>query len=402
MTGPSAPAVLSVVNSRLKEHLGLIQTLTAIPSHVSDVGGTDRVAQELAPILEDLGFAVQRIPQAPLAEGMEWVAEIMTPGQRQEDLGATYCAAKPGSGATRVLLLGDLDTAFPKSSFAAFPARSEGSLLYGPGIADMKGGLGLMIAALRALDDLGVEMPPVSVVLSGDEQAGSLGSRHVIAELAAGSQYTLCLECSREGGKLMAARGHIGIGDLTAAGRAAHAGSAYATGVNAVEFLARVIPAVNALSRPDDGVLVSVTMIRGGRRRSLIPDSAWAVLDIRTPDALTWEATIGDLQTIVARYGQGRVTARAFNHRPAVEWSSSTDSLLDRIRSIGASLGLDLEAFRSPAAGSSAFAADGGSVVMDGMGPSGGDLMTSGEFIDIRDFAERAAVLAGTILKLRS
>jgi glutamate carboxypeptidase len=385
----------------LDGHLATLETITAIPSHASVVGGAERVAAVLLPLLERLGFSIEEHPQVPLPEGMEWVARIMTPGMEQADLAPTWSLRRRGDGGP-VLLLGDLDTAFPEPAHRRFPLRWEGTRLYGPGIADMKGGLVTMLAALEALEATGLSCPEVRIVLSSDEQAGSLGSSSVVRSAATGCPWTLCLECARRGGMLMAARGHIGIGELVATGREAHAGSAYEDGVNALDLLARVIPPVNAISDPERGVLVTVTMADAGVRRSVIPGRATAVLDVRTPSPDAWEATVAALAATVAEHGNGRVDVRTFSHRPGVPWTEDTDRLLDLVRAEASVLGFEPDAFASPAAGSSAFAAAAGSVVLDGMGPLGGGLMTPDEHVDTASIVPRAAVLAATLHRLEA
>ena len=388
------------VQSRLSDYLALLKQLVAIPSHATIAGGTQQVASEITPLLESLGYQVETVPQEALPDEAAWIERIMIPGQRQEDLGPTYVASKAGTTPESVLLLGDLDTAYPQDRHDSFPSRQEGSLLFGPGVADMKGGLVVMVAALQALEEWAIRTPSVKIVLASDEQAGSLGSRSVIHEVARECAWTLCVECARRGGKLMPTRGHIGIGDLTASGRESHAGSAYENGVNATDFLARVIPPVNELTRAKDGILVTVTLLEAGRRRSIIPDYAWGVLDIRTPNEAAWNETVYRIQQTVAAYGDGHVAARTYAHRPGVLWSQGTEQLLDIIKACGEAIDLRIDTFHSAAAGSTAFAAEAGSIVMDGMGPIGGGLMTPDEHVDTATIPERAAILAATLARL--
>lgn len=385
------------IEVRMDDYLDLLERLVSIPSHASIPNGTEEVARLLLPRLAALGFDLSSVGQAPLPPESAWIEQIMIPGQRQEDLGPTHRGTREGDTGARVLLLGDLDTAYPRDRHEAFPIRREDTLFFGPGVADMKGGLVVLLAALDALADTAIATPSIEIVLAADEQAGSLGSRHVIKDTAKRCRWAMCVECARQGGRLMAARGHIGIGDLTATGVEAHAGSAYSDGVNATDYLARVIPPVNALTRSDDGILVTVTLLEAGRRRSVIPDRAWAVLDIRTPSFADWEETVRQIDGVVEEHGEGRVRARTYAHRPGVLWSADTDALLELIRECGAPLGTQIEAFSSAAAGSTAFAAEAGSIVMDGMGPLGGGLMTHDEHIDTSSIPPRAAILAATL-----
>ena len=404
MTSPLAPdltgELLEIARAELASTLQVLDEMMAIPSHASAPGGTDQVAALIVPRLEALDFSCEVIEQGDSPEELAWVEEIMMSGQRQRDLGATYRLSREGSGERRILLLGDLDTAFPEEAHRAFPVRREGNLYFGPGAADMRGGLAVMISALEAIVSVGVEAPSLDVVLSADEQAGSLGSRQVIEAAASVCEWTLCVECSRRGGKLMAARGHIGVGDLVASGVESHAGSAHEDGVNALDLLARVIPPLNALSDHDTGSLVTVTMAEAGRRRSVIPGLARATLDVRAANAAEWDRLVSAIDETVAINGEGRVAVRTYAHRPGVVRTAGTEILLELIQGRAREIGVGIEAFDSAAAGSSAFAAKAGSIVMDGMGPTGGGLMTTDEHIDVASIPERGAILAATILSL--
>ena len=124
-------------------------------------------------------------------------------------------------------------TSTPPSRRAArdtFPFRIDGDVAYGPGVADAKGGLVVLVGAMRLLQDGEAALPTITVVLSPDEQAGSLRSRRVIERAASASSVCLCLECAREGGNLMGSRACCGVGRITVIGREAHAGTEQADG----------------------------------------------------------------------------------------------------------------------------------------------------------------------------
>jgi glutamate carboxypeptidase len=302
-------------------------------------------------------------------------------------------------GRGSVLLLGDLDTSYPAGSVDRFPFRVEDGLAVGPGVADMKGGLVVLSAALRALRDAGLRAPAVSVVLSPDEQAGSLRSRQVIEAEASGRDCCLCVECARDGGNLMGSRSQCGVALLEVRGREAHAGSSHASGVSAIEALARKVPDVNALTDPGRGLFVSVGLVSGGRRRSVVPGLCTAVVDVRAADAPGWAVLETALGAIAAREdlpgSSGSLTIRA--HRPAVPWTAATDRLITMARRAGDELGISFGVIRSGAGGSSAFAGALGVPVLDGMGPSGGGLMTDREHIGVASLSERASLLALTL-----
>ena len=110
-----------------------------------------------------------------------------------------------------------------------------------------------MVAALQALAELGLDRPEIALVLAGDEQAGSLGSRRAIEQIGVDARWCLCVECARRGGKLMGPRGHIGVGSVVVSGSEAHTGSSPGGGVDALNALARLILAFDNLSNPTEG-----------------------------------------------------------------------------------------------------------------------------------------------------
>lgn len=386
-----AARLLTGLRDRRGAHLELLERLVEIDSQWSNPAGVARVGHVVGAALAALGFTIERVPQPTLDDDLRWVAELLGPGRRPEDLAPTVVATRDGVGEHRLLVLGDCDTAFPATD-AEF--RVDGELARGVGVADMKAGLVVLVEALRALDDDEVPCPPVTIVLAGDEQAGSLGSRAVIRERAAGCRLALCMECARDGGHLMGSRAHIGVGVVEAVGREAHAGTSRADGISAIRALAEVVPAIDDLS--DDEVLATVTMVAGGRRRSVVPGSARAVVDLRARDPQHWPRLVAAIDRVLDANGSSvDLSLRSHVHRPGVTWTSATDMLLARLGDAADRVGVALPgAVPSLAAGSSAFAAEAGLLVLDGLGPPGGDLMTADEHVLVPGIAERAAVLA--------
>lgn len=379
----------------------LLETITRIESHASQRGGVESVGSLLGNRLAAVGFDIDVVPQPGAPSDLEWVAEIMSPGVDYSSLGDTYVARRDGTGNRRLLLLGDLDTAFAPGSTEAFPFTVDGDIARGPGIADMKGGLVVLMAAIEALHRFEIPAPPITVVLSGDEQAGSLGSRSTVEQEARECTWCFCVECARQGGRLMGARGHVGVGRLVVTGREAYGGDPTDRGINAIEGISHIVPAIQQLAEPARGIFVSVNLLAGGRRRSVIPSIASAVLDLRTPGPKDWEIITTRLsETVTRATSTGEASLQVYSHRPAVEWTTVTDRMLDYLRQSGRSVGVPVEALSSPAAGSSAFAAAAGAITFDGMGPVGGRIMTREEHVLLSSIPERAALLARSVAGL--
>lgn len=391
-----AASLRAEIEGRREELLGLLRRLVETESHATQPDGVRRVGETVAAELESAGFVCEAVDGPPLPPGDEWLTELMLPGGDYGAVAPALVARRAGAGCS-VLVLGDLDTSYTPGALARFPYRVEDGLALGPGVADMKGGLTVLAAAVRALHDSGLAAPELTVVLSPDEQAGSLRSRAVIESAAADADWCLCLECAREGGNLLSTRAQVGVGRLDVSGREAHAGSAHARGASAIRALAAKVIAIEALTDPERGIYVTVGEIQGGRRRSVVPGAAHCTIDIRTRDAADWAEVEQALDAIAAgeELPGTAATLRVRSHRPAV--ASAAQPLLDVVRRAGSLLSLSLGDIGSAAAGSSAFPAGLGVPTLDGLGPPGGDLMTEREHVEVEGIFERAAVLALTL-----
>jgi glutamate carboxypeptidase len=379
-----------------------LRELVEVGSHASDPAGVATVGRLVGARLTESGLVPEFVTPPPLAEEKRWLAPIIFPEagyDRVADIVVARLSA--GQGAPRVLLLGDLDTSYPPGAGEAlggFRFQVAGERALGPGVADMKGGLVTLVGALRALHATGLAAPALTVVLSPDEQAGSLRSRPVIERLARDCDVCLCLECARDGGHLMRTRAAVGVGLLEAFGVEAHAGSAHGAGRSAVRLLAEIIPAIEGLTSPPDGDFVTVGIVRGGRRRSVVPGYAECVVDVRAATTDGWRRLDERISETVRRIaGPDRARWRGANHRPAVTHTDGARALLAVIERAGGALGIPIRTAESAAAGSSSFAADMGLPTIDGMGPSGGALMTDHEYIEWPSLVERAGLLALTL-----
>jgi glutamate carboxypeptidase len=387
----------SYLRPRQAEMVRLLGELVQIESHASQPNGVDRVGDLVSTRLNAAGFSVERARGAIVPIEDAWLAELMLPGTAYDSVADARVARKSGSGDGRALLLADLDTSYDPGCSTRFPFRVDETRAYGPGAADMKGGLVVLLFALEALEQSDLITPAATtVVLSPDEQAGSLSSRSLIELAAHDADWCLCVECARDGGNLMGSRAHIGIARLDVYGREAHAGSARASGINAIEALARKIAEISALTDPQNGVYLTVGEVHGGRRRSVVPGHAFCTIDVRTPHAGSWEDVRGALQCLAdAPDASGaRAELRMRNHRPGIPWTAATDALILLVKDAGQALALDFGVIPSSAAGSSSFAGAAGVPTLDGMGPAGGNLMTDREYVEIASLADRAALLA--------
>src|SRR4051794_3979538 len=214
-----------------------------------------RMRQLLPDMIADIGeMVVCESPSADLdavARSADVVARIGTRvlGTAPERIvvdGRTHLRWRLGAGPAGVLLLGHHDTVWPAGSLQTHPYTVDDGVLRGPGCFDMKAGVVMaMYAAAAVLDGRGDG--GVTLLVTGDEEVGSLSSRELIEAEAAECRAALVLEASADGGALKTERKGVSLYRVRIAGRAAHAGLEPERGRNAGVEMAHQILAVNEL-----------------------------------------------------------------------------------------------------------------------------------------------------------
>ncbi|RZJ78424.1 MAG: hydrolase, partial [Brevundimonas sp.] len=242
--------------------------------------GLNAVLAALEATARALPATVERIP----TQGSTTVADDgRVRGEAHAD--ALKITARPDAP-IQVVLTGHYDTVFPADSrFQSVVTRPDGAL-NGPGIADMKGGISVLLAALEAFethpDRHGVGW---TVLLSPDEEIGSPASAPLLAELGARGHVGLTYEPALSDGTLAGARKGSGNFHLIVTGKAAHAGRAFDEGRNAVAGAAIIAAALHALNGRREGVTVNVAKISGGGALNVVADNAVVRFNVRVPDA---------------------------------------------------------------------------------------------------------------------
>lgn len=404
MHGPGLATAAAELQKRADAHRPRLETLlkalVVTESHASQQAGVNAVGGLVAEPLEAAGFTVERIRPTRTNELPRWLTDVMLPGHDYEDVGDVWRLRRAGVG-ERVLILGDLDTAFLPGSSTSFPYRVEGDRAIGPGVADAKGGLAVLVGAVELLQGLDYPLPSITVILSPDEQAGSLASRSVIEATVAESSMCLCMECAREGGNLMGSRACCGVGRVIITGREAHAGTDRGSGLSAISGVAGVVDAIDDITDARAGRFVTVTQVQGGWRRSVVPGECAFTIDVRLRDSSDWDATESRIWQVLRERAETRgfgVDVNLVQHRPSVMRMERSEPLIATVVGAGWAIGLELGVIGSNAAGSSAFA--GSLPVVDGMGPPGGNLMTRQEYVSLSALAERACLLALTLIAI--
>lgn len=372
-----------------------LEQLVEIPSGTHDEPGLERMQVTLAAELEALGFRVDR-----------------------RDGGVLAATAAPPACAPRVLVVGHVDTVYPPGdSFRGLTESAEPGgprMLIGPGAVDMKGGLAILVWALRALAQVGrLDAARPTVLLNRDEEIGSPASQQLIGEVAGRHDFALVLEpgFDRADGAttLVEARAGLARVELVVRGVEAHAGNQPERGLSAVATAARLVGVVDALADPAAGLFVKVCTIRGGHSINQVPGTATLGVDVRFRTLRQWETahvrfgeaarSVVDRNTVT---GQRSHTAVNVLHvKPPMPRLAGADHLLEAVLETGQALGQRLAPGRRNGTSDGNYTATAGTPTLDGMGVVGvGMHVAGGEAVRETSLAERAALLAGTLARL--
>jgi len=304
----------------------------------------------------------------------------------------------------QLLFTGHMDTVFAADhAFQSLSWLEPGKVLNGPGVADMKGGIAVMLAALAA-----VEASPAAsvlgyeVVINSDEEVGSLGSADLIAEAARGKRAALTYEPSAlPDGTLAGARPGSGNFAFTVRGRSAHAGRNPEEGRNAIVAAADLAMRLQAAVGP--GLKINPARIEGGSPNNVVPDLAVLRVNVR-PETLDdqdrAQALIDTMAAAVAAEHDVGIYVHGHFARPPKPMTPEAEALFNLVKRAGADLGqaIGWQSTGGVCDGNNIAAC--GVPVIDTMGVRGGSIHSMEEFLIVESLAERAALSALTILRL--
>lgn len=360
--------------------LGFIETLVAIESPTDDIEAVNRCGTELTSQLEALGASVMRVSSSGAGD---------------------HLRASFGSGPRQVLLLGHFDTVWPVGHMGRMPMRRDGGRLYGPGVFDMKAGIGLATLATRAVVSSGLP-DGVSIVMlwTTDEETGSATSRALIEAEARQSDAVLVFEPSLPGGALKTSRKGVGQFDIVARGVSAHAGLDPGKGVSAIRELARQVLAIDEFQDPGRGVTLTVGIIQGGTRANVVPAEARAVVDARANTRADAEEVERRMRSLSPQIPGATLTITGGFDRPPLERTTGVVTLFEMARAVAATLNLSLAEGAAGGGSDGNFTAALGVPTLDGFGAVGDGAHALHEHVEIAALVPRAAIIAGLLDRL--
>lgn len=306
----------------------------------------------------------------------------------------------------QLVLTGHYDTVFPVDFHFQQPVRIDDDTINGPGTADMKAGLMVMLTALETLErsDNAANIG-YSILMSPDEEIGSPGSSAILAELGKRSHVGMTYEPALADGSMAGARKGSGNFSLVIKGRAAHAGREHHIGRNAIAAMAEFIGGIEALNGQRDGVTFNIAKIDGGGAFNIVPELAIGRFNVRMKETEDMPWIQGELDRLIAALNL-KDGIQAHMHggftRPPKPMAPANAQVFEWVKQAGGLLGQEIK--WSPSGGvcegNNLWAS--GCPNVDTLGVRGGDIHSDREFMKISSLVERARLSSVILMKLAS
>lgn len=320
---------------------------------------------------------------------------LVDPGRIEEHQGRPVW--RWGPDRPRFLLLGHLDTVWPIGTLARIPFAVEGDRMTGPGVFDMKTGV---VQGWAALAHLGARADgSIGMLLTTDEETGSLASRALIAETVADCQGVFVLEPSADGAIKTERKGTSWY-HLTFRGRAAHAGLEPERGINASVEAAHFITEAITWADTEAGTSVTPTVLVSGNTANTVPAEAKLTVDVRAWTRAEQERVDARVRGWALQHPEATWSIEGGIDRAALEQTTSAQ-LFARAQQVAAALGLpELHECAVGGASDGNLTAAAGVATLDGLGAVGDGAHAEHEWASIAAMDERSRLLAGLLQNL--
>lgn len=381
-----AQDLLEKAKAEQSSYLDTLKTLVSVDTGTGTQQGLTDIGALLVKRLEALGATVQTSAATP-------------------SVGNNIVGTFKGSGSKRFMLMVHYDTVFGPGTAARRPFRIEGERAYGPGVADAKGGVAMILHAIKLLQDVRFnDYATLTVLFNPDEEMGSLGSRQIIAELARKHDYVFSYEPPNKDAVTVATNG-INQLLLEVRGRSAHAGSAPEDGRNALTELAHQVVQLKGLGDPAKGTTVNWTLAKAGEKANIIPALATAEADMRYADLSESDRVLADAQRIsqARLIADTQVTLTLRKGRPPLARNEGSAALASTAQQLYGQIDRSLEPIAMRFGTDAGYAYVPGSAtpaVLETMGVVGAGLHADDEYIELSSIAPRLYLTVAMIRHL--
>jgi glutamate carboxypeptidase len=362
-----------VSKSRTNEWLTLLSQLVEINTETHNVKGSMQALQLLAPHFERLGFTSDIVPLENNHHVGWW----------------TFPNEKP-----QIVLVGHIDTVFQRTSdFSNLQVIDD--IVRGPGVIDMKGGLVLIIKILENFSNI-MDIRKIAVLINDDEEIGSSFSKKLIKELVGNCRYGLVFEPGFPDGSVVTSHSGVAILRQSVLGKTAHAGLDHSSGINAALELAHKAIAISSITDYKKNITVNIGVINGGTKSNVVCEHATADIDLRFDSEDAFQKAVTVLQVISkTNYSKQQDPCESqlevLNSMPCMP-SFVSDKLFEILHMSAKNLGLNILGRHASFGSDGNYLAAYGLEVISGLGPFGGGMHTTDEFMTIESFEERLSL----------
>ncbi len=375
----------------IEPYLADLKAVVNIDSGTYNKAGVDRVGAYLQERFHDAGFSTHFDVQQEYGN----------------HLVATHQGSRPDGA--RILLIGHMDTVFPDGEVGRRPftiSEQNGvQIAKGPGVLDMKSGVLIgMYGVQQLIVAQEAHYKSVTFILNSDEEIGSPVSKPLIQELARQADAVIVLEPGRLINQVVSSRRSSGLYRVEVRGRSAHAGVEPQKGINAILELSYQVQAMQTLQGTIPGTSLSVTVIRGGERSNVIPDSAYLEMDVRASSVTGIQAIEEAMRRVAARkiMDGTQITLSGDMRCLPFERSEQNAPLLRAAKEAGKELGLEIQDLASGGASDANNTAPLGVPTIDGLGAAGGLAHNPDEYMELDSLPVRIALLSGLVKRIGS
>ena len=361
-------------------YLATLTDLVELESPTHDKAANDRVADHLQALLEKDGWQLERVPKT--------------------EVGDQLLAHSEAPGDSSTLLLCHFDTVWALGTLDRMPLKEEEGKLYGPGTLDMKAGVTTAVYAVRLARANNLTLKgPVTLLLTSDEETGSLHSSELIETEAVKHDRVLVLEPGKGDGALKIGRKGTGGFTVRFVGISSHAGNEPEAGASALRELAHFIPFAEKLSDLEKGTTVNVTVAFGGSTSNVIAEEAQCSIDLRVMKAVEAERVTQALQAYEVNDARVSVEVLGGLNRPPLELTDANKALFEEAQAAASVWGLELTGAVVGGGSDGNFTSALGIPTLDGLGSVGVGPHARNEHIRIDETLDRLALVTALITK---
>ena len=304
----------------------------------------------------------------------------------------------------QVLLVGHMDTVYGVDHTFQKVQMLSDTIMNGPGVADLKGGLAIMLHALMALEQSPwAETIGWQVLLNPDEEIGSVSSDPLLKDAAFGKHVGLVYEPALADGTLAGARKGSGNFTIVVHGKAAHAGRNPEEGRNAIVAAAELTASIFALNGQREGLTLNPGKFDGGGALNVVPDLAILRFNIRTKETGDEVWVLGKIEEMIAKLRERNGFSAEFHGhftRQPKPMAPEIQKLFDLVLVSGHELGIPIGVKASGGCCDGNNLWKYGLPNVDTLGVRGANIHSANEIAHTDSFVERAQLSALVLMKL--